>query len=73
MLSSHVDLLKSVRDGVTRDDDAARLVASMVERTTKLMAQFQVIKKQLVRLILLFCLPMKQSFLFHFKGEIINR
>ncbi|PKY05854.1 hypothetical protein P168DRAFT_280727 [Aspergillus campestris IBT 28561] len=49
VLSSHVDVLKSLRESVTWDDDAVRLVASMVERTTRLMAQFQVVKKQLAQ------------------------
>lgn len=37
-----------------------------------MMAQFQVIKKQLVRLIHFPCFPMKQLFSFQFKRGTIN-
>lgn len=51
VLSSHLDLLNSVKVHVG-DGDAVRIVSSMVEKTNRLVMQFNVVKKQMVRLLL---------------------
>ena len=47
ILSSHLELLNSVKGRVT-ESDAIRTVSSMVENTNKLLRQFNVVKKQAV-------------------------
>lgn len=44
-LSSHLDMLNSIRDHV-KDDEAVRTLSGMVETTNRLMLQFKVVKKQ---------------------------
>ncbi|EAW14511.1 uncharacterized protein ACLA_075500 [Aspergillus clavatus NRRL 1] len=48
VLSSHLDMLNGVKNQVAGNGDAFRLISSMVEKTNKLVTQFQVIKKQLM-------------------------
>ncbi|KAI9930427.1 hypothetical protein ASPWEDRAFT_171055 [Aspergillus wentii DTO 134E9] len=48
VLSSHLEMLNSVKDQVLSDADAFRTVSLMVEKTNKLVTQFKVIKKQFV-------------------------
>ena len=49
-ISSHLEFLNSFKDHV-RDRDAIRTVSSMVEKTNKLLTQFNVVKKQVVCLV----------------------
>lgn len=45
-LSSHLDMLNSVKKHVQADEDAVRALNSMVEKTERLVMQFRVVKKQ---------------------------
>ncbi|PLB51197.1 hypothetical protein P170DRAFT_436271 [Aspergillus steynii IBT 23096] len=47
VLSSHLDMLCSVKGNVTSDADMFRMVTTMAEKTNKLMTQFKVMKSQL--------------------------
>ncbi|KAL4738631.1 hypothetical protein BDV11DRAFT_215779 [Aspergillus similis] len=48
VLSSHLDMLRSLKGQVSSDPDAYRLISSMIERTQKLVMQFEGIKKHIV-------------------------
>ncbi|KKK19776.1 hypothetical protein AOCH_003188 [Aspergillus ochraceoroseus] len=48
VLNSHLVLLNQVRDQVTSDSEALRVISSMVQRTKKLVSQFEGIKKHII-------------------------
>ncbi|KAL4939951.1 hypothetical protein BDV06DRAFT_230743 [Aspergillus oleicola] len=49
VLSSHLKMLQALKEEVSGDPDASRVVASMIERTNKLILQFEGVKKHIVR------------------------
>ncbi|KAL4750500.1 hypothetical protein BDW72DRAFT_175787 [Aspergillus terricola var. indicus] len=48
VLSSHLNMLRSLKGQVSADPDAYRLISSMIERTQKLVMQFEGVKKHIV-------------------------
>ncbi|KAL4971492.1 hypothetical protein BDW66DRAFT_163647 [Aspergillus desertorum] len=48
VLSSHLKMLRSLKTQVSSDPDAYRLISSMIERTQKLVMQFEGVKKHMV-------------------------
>ncbi|KAL4769048.1 hypothetical protein BDW60DRAFT_219222 [Aspergillus nidulans var. acristatus] len=48
VLSSHLDMLRSLKGQVSSDPDAYRLISSMIDRTQKLVMQFEGVKKHIV-------------------------
>ncbi|KAL3432018.1 hypothetical protein BDV09DRAFT_187928 [Aspergillus tetrazonus] len=48
VLSSHLNMLRSLKSQVSSDPDAYRLISSMIDRTQKLVMQFEGVKKHIV-------------------------
>jgi hypothetical protein len=48
MLSSHLELLDSVKEQMTGDDNAFRAVSSMVQKTVQAMNQLKLVRKKMV-------------------------
>ncbi|RDW79232.1 uncharacterized protein DSM5745_06084 [Aspergillus mulundensis] len=48
VLSSHLKMLYALKTQVASDPDASRLISSMIERTQKLVKQFEGVKKHIV-------------------------
>lgn len=48
MIASHLEMLHSAKD-VASDGDMLRTISSMLEKTNRLISQFNVVKKQMVR------------------------
>ena len=65
VLSSHMEMLNLVRNNVP-SGDALQMVSGMIEKTNRLMTQFRVVKKQLVREFFF------SFFLFHFSFFIFS-
>lgn len=54
LLSSHLEMLDSVKAQLPPDGEGSRTVASMVSKTIQSMNQFKIARKHMVRLILYF-------------------
>lgn len=52
VLSTHLEMLDSVKSHVSPDGEAFRAVSSMVNKTIQAMNQFKVVRKHMVRCIL---------------------
>lgn len=48
MLTSHLELLDSVKEHMARDGNAFRTVSSMVQKTVQAMNQFALVRKKMV-------------------------
>ncbi|KAL4787978.1 hypothetical protein BJX76DRAFT_353772 [Aspergillus varians] len=48
VLSSHLDMLQALKDQVSADPSASRVISTMIERTNKLVIQFAGVKKRIV-------------------------
>lgn len=48
VLSSHLGTLQALREQVSSDPEASQLISAMIERTNKLMLQFEGVKKHIV-------------------------
>ncbi|KAL1969764.1 hypothetical protein VTN77DRAFT_8317 [Rasamsonia byssochlamydoides] len=49
-LSSHLDLVNTLKDRVGQDDDASQTISSIIDSAKRLIEQFAVIKKQFIAL-----------------------
>ncbi len=57
VLSSHLSTLQALKEQVSSDPEASQLISAMIERTNKLMLQFEGVKKHIVSfcILRLFC------------------